>query len=168
METQTKTIQVLLTRNYDLFSQLIYQVTGHGYTHASLGLEEECARFYSFNVKGFCEETPEKHRRHGVDVSRCYQLEVSEAAYELLWQSIQDFKAHKKQYHYAHLGVILCLLRISFREKNGYFCSQFVAELLKKAGVLDSKKKSNLYLPNQFQWDLRKLSVLKEVKYCVI
>lgn len=168
MEKPKRTISILLTRQYDGFSQIIYNITGRGYTHASLGLEGDSGGFYSFNVRGFCEETLEKYRRHGVEISCCYQLEVTEEVYDILYQSIQRFKEHKKQYHYGYWCIIFGLLHIPFFEKNGYFCSQFVAELLNRAGVIENKKKSNLYLPNQFQWELQKLPCLRKVLYGVV
>jgi len=54
-----KKVTILLTEYSDALSRFIYYISGRGYTHISLGLEEDEDRFYSFNYKGFCIETIE-------------------------------------------------------------------------------------------------------------
>ena len=144
-------ITILLTKYSDWTSSLIYYLTGRGYTHASLGVENV---YYSFNYKGFRTETAESHRRHGVKRSVSCELLISEEAYQRLWQRIQSFERNKTQFHYSRLGVVFCLLHIPFHRENHYFCSQFVAETLKQSGAIPLKKKPELYLPNHFLQEL--------------
>lgn len=47
-----KVITVLLTRYYSTFSNFIYFVSGKGYTHASIALDDKNEYFYSFNFRG--------------------------------------------------------------------------------------------------------------------
>ena len=65
-----KTISILLTKYSDLVSTFIYSITGRGYTHVSLALGGTETEFYSFNYHGFCVETRERHRKHGVKKKR--------------------------------------------------------------------------------------------------
>lgn len=44
-----KKILVLLTKYSDLVSCLVYCIGGCGYTHASIGLEENTDKYFSFN-----------------------------------------------------------------------------------------------------------------------
>ena len=148
-----KCISVLLTTYPDRFAKLIARVSGHGYTHASIGLEEP-DRFYSFHFRGFAEETPEKFRRRGVTASCCYRILISDAAYRRNESRIQSIAEHREEYRYTVLGVWLCLLHLPFRRKKRYFCSQFVAELLSVSGAVPLQKSACLYLPNQLPAEL--------------
>ena len=59
-----KYLCVLLTKYPDRFARVLARLSGQGYTHASIGLEDgNC--FYSFSFRGFTEETPDKLRRRG-------------------------------------------------------------------------------------------------------
>lgn len=149
-----KKVTILLTKYSDWVSQLVYCLCGHGYTHASLGLGDEPDTYYSFNYRGFCTETTEKHRRRGVTVSQSYELSVSDDAYERIQARIEEFRRRKSELHYSRLGVVFCVLHIPFKRKNHYFCSQFVAETLQCADVLPQKKRASLYLPNSFRKEL--------------
>jgi len=158
-----KKVSILLTKYTDPLSCLVYYVTGRGYTHVSLGLEEEEERFYSFNFKGFCVETMEKHRRRGVDRSICYQIEVADESYRILKESIQLFEENREEYHYTKAGVFFALLHLPFQRNKHYFCSQFVAELLIVSGAMALRKSANLYLPNQLPMELERFCGLRQV-----
>lgn len=163
-----KIISVVLTKYSDLMSNFLYFLSGFGYTHVSVALDEMDEKMYSFNYKGFCEETLSKHRQHGVKRSMCFQLQVSDTVYERLQSAIEQFKAHKRDFCYTRIGVIFCFLRIPFKWKRHYFCSQFVAELLSETGAVQLKKSPSLYLPNHFCEELGQAGQLKEIQYNII
>lgn len=149
-----KKVSILLTKYSDRFSWLIYYLTGRGYTHASLGLEEDDSRFYSFNFKGFCVETMEKHRRRGVDKSICYEIEVADETYRYLRKAIDVFEQNRQEYRYTRTGVLFAVFRRPFVKDKCYFCSQFVAELLARSGAIPLAKAASLYLPNHLPEEL--------------
>ncbi|MGN0662274.1 MAG: hypothetical protein ACI4LE_03915 [Faecalibacterium sp.] len=159
-----KTITILLTRYSDCGSSLLYYLTGRSYTHASLGLEEEPGTYYSFNYRGFCVETLEKHRRRGVDRSVSYELSVPDGAYETLRARLGEFKAHRDGLRYTRLGVLLCLLHIPLRREGYYFCSQFVAEMLQSSGACPLYRAAELYQPNHFFRELPRSSQLLRIR----
>lgn len=142
-----KKVTVLLTKYPDRVSSVIYYLTGRTYTHASLGVN---GAYYSFNYKGFCTETIALHRKRGVGKSMLYELNISDKAYEQICDQIQYFQQHRERFHYSRLGVICCFLHIPFHRRNHYFCSQFVAEVLKKSGAVPLKAPAELYLPSHF------------------
>ncbi len=160
-----KQVNIMLTKYSDWGSTLIYLACGFGYTHAAIGLDENPDVYYSFNRKGFCEENLTKYRRHGVKKSVCYQLEVTDEAYEKLTECIEEFRRKREQYCYSTLGAILCHLQIPYKWENRYFCSQFVAEVLKRSGAVHLKKKPYLYLPNQFRMELMPKRQLLYIQY---
>ena len=148
-----KTVTILLTKYSDVVSTLVYYLCGRGYTHASLSLDGG-EIYYSFNYHGFCKETLDKHRHRGVKKSLAYQLHVSDSAYEGITRGLAVFKAHRAEFGYTRLGVLFCVLGIPFRWEKHYFCSQFVAELLKNAGLIPWQRPAALYLPNDLRGEL--------------
>ena len=160
-----KTITIVLTKYSDMLSNFIYLMSGGGYTHVSISLHENGDTMYSFNYKGFCIETLDKHRRRGVTKSMSYQLKVTDHAYCGLVNLIQEFIDHQNEFSYTRLGAILCFLRIPFEWKGHYFCSQFVAEILSKTGAVKLKMPSALYLPNHLKKELSNSVQLCSVQY---
>ena len=160
-----KTISIIMTKYSDLLSNLIYIMSGGGYTHVSLSLRNAEDSMYSFNYKGFCIETLEKHRHRGVTKSMSYQLEISDLAYRELTQHVQYFIDHREEFSYTRLGAILCFFRIPFKWQKHYFCSQFVAEALAHAGAIRLKMSPSLYLPNHLKNELALSKQLQNIQY---
>lgn len=151
-----KQISILLTRYTDPISEVVDLCSGrHGYTHVSLALEADGV-FYSFNFRGFCVETLEKHRRRGVCRSVSYELLVTDRAHAALRRRIDYFLAHAPEYHYTRFGVFCALLHIPLHLPRRYICSQFVAELLRQARVLPDGRPSSLFLPCHFPAELER------------
>lgn len=162
-----KAVVVLLTKYSDCISSFLYYIGGKGYTHVSISLDQGSS-YYSFNYKGFCMETIEKHRRRGVSKSISYELAVSQETYQQMEEQLSYFIEHKKELSYTRLGLALCLLKIPFQWKNHFFCSQFVAHILKIAEEIPLRRPSALYLPNHFREELEHCPSLKEMKYNVV
>lgn len=146
-----KTIQILLTKYGDNTSKFIYLCSGlRGYTHASIALGDHPAEYYSFNRRGFCIETAEKCRRHGVQRSRCYELEVTEDVYEALSRRVEIIRRNREHYKYSILSMFCALLRIPYQPRQRYVCSTFVADMLHRSGVLKLPRRACNIVPNDF------------------
>lgn len=100
--------------------------------------------------------------------SVCIRMQVPEETYMLIEEEINRFLAKKEQYTYSRWGVILCLLHIPHKFKHRYFCSQFVAEVLLRAGAVELKKKESLYLPGQLLDGVECLFSKKQLMYNII
>lgn len=163
MESNEKrVITVLFTRYYSAFANFIYFISGKGYTHASIALDEQDEYYYSFNFKGFRREYPKKHKRRS-GKSMGIKLEVSGESFERIKKKIEEMEDMKENLHYSRIGVLLCLLHIPCKMQNQYFCSQFVAETLELADSVFLRKNAALYLPNQLSQELCRQSCLKEI-----
>lgn len=161
-ENEKKTITVLLTRYYSTFSNFIYWISGKGYTHASIALNDGDGYFYSFNFNGFRREYPGRRiRKCGKSI--CYKLEVSEENFEKVRKKIEEMELNREDMHYSRLSLIFCILHIPIKIKNGYFCSQFVMEMLQLSGSVSPEKRASLYLPNHLPGVLGGLGCLKEI-----
>ena len=86
-----KTISIVLTNYPSHLSSFMETVYGYEYTHASICLDAMNEKMYSFNYKGFCMETVSKYKRHGVEKSISFQLQVTDAAFERLQNKIEQF-----------------------------------------------------------------------------
>ena len=148
-------VSILLTQYADWLSTLVYHISGRGFTHCSISLEEAPDTYYSFNYRGFAVETVEKHRRRGVKSCRCLQLWIPDEAYQAIRRRIREIRRNRAAYRYTRLGVFCCILQIPFRWRNHYFCSQFIAELLRESGAVPLKQAPCLYLPNRVAEELQ-------------
>ena len=164
-----KTVTILPTKYSDLFGRFISGISKYGYSHASISIDEKEEIFYSFNIKGFAIEKPKKRtpkkRRPG---SVCIRMQVPETTYAMIENEINRFMEKREQYTYSRWGVVLCLLHIPHKFENQYFCSQFVAEVLSRAGAIELKKKESLYLPGQLVDGFECLFGVKQLVYNII
>lgn len=153
-------IYLLLTKFPDKGSKAIRVLTGCNYPHASIGLEEDLNTFYSFVTKGFIVESITRYAKPDREPFPCqlYELEVSEKVYCRIKEIIQYFVEFKGIVHYTRLGLILSVLHIPHKRNHfGYFCTQFVADVLEYSGATKLKKRSNRY----FSDDLKRLPGMK-------
>ena len=112
-----KTIYILLTRSGTLLSNLVYQLTGARYTHASLAFDEDLSCLYSSTRKNGYTMFPAGPSREYLDrgVFRLrpdvpcalYALEVSEEAYARARRRADHMMAHGNLYRFNVLGLIL-------------------------------------------------------------
>lgn len=160
--SEGKIVTVLFTRYHSTFSTLFYYISGRGYTHTSIALDEENEYYYSFSIKGFRKEYPKKHKRRSKQCVIC-KLEVSREDYERMEQRLNEMELNREQLHYSRLGVFLCFLHIPFHRNNHYFCSQFVAEMLSMSEKITLQKETSLYFPNQLLFELGRQDSLKEI-----
>lgn len=153
-------IFILLTQMPDNGSKVIRLLTRFSYTHVSIGLEEDMNTFYSFVTKGFIVESVTRYVKPDREPFPCmlYEMEVSKEVYQSIREMLHRFVKNKKKLHYSYLGVVLVLMHIPYKGKNHYFCSQFVAEILKYSKAACLQKDSALYLPKDFQ-NLRGIKV---------
>ena len=149
-----KTIFILFTQYKVWFARFLSIIRHHNYSHVALALDDDRNCFYSFNIKGFCCETPEKYKRHGVTKSILYEVKVKDESYNKIREKIYETAENRNRMKYSFWGIALCLLRIPFHKKNQYFCSEFVADLLKKSKTIMLRKRSSLYLPEHLRMEL--------------
>lgn len=148
-EKRPRKISIMLTRFSDNGSKTISVLTRFYYTHASIGLEEDRNTFYSFVTKGFLVEKVTRYIRPDWAPVPCvvYEIPVSEEHYQRIKEIISSFVEQKKTLQYSKIGVAAALLNIPFKRKNHYFCSQFVADVLRQSNTIRMHKDSTLIFP---------------------
>lgn len=151
-----RTVFILLTKHNDLLAKGFNFLTFTKYSHVSIAIEDESNHFFSFVTRGgFYLERPFMSKKAHKKARECalYKLNVSEEIYQMIKTNIQAFQSNAHRYRYSFLGLVLCLLNISYRRKYFYFCSQFVSELLKKSGAIQVEKQTTLFLPDDFRYE---------------
>jgi hypothetical protein len=147
-----KTVTISLTKYSDFLGRLIRGIDGSGYSHASISIDGKEEIFYSFNYKGFAIEKPKKYwPKKKAPGTLHIRIQVRQREFERLKKEIDYFIAHRKDYKFSNWGIVLCVLGIPHKFDQYYFCSQFVAEVLKRSGVVKLNKPSSVYLPNHFR-----------------
>jgi len=145
-------IYILLLRYPDRFSRIFSFLFRTRFTHASIGVGDKDFTFFSYVTKGFRKELPRLHptfKKQEI-LCRLYRLPISDEVYtstiESIEQHMEKFELHK----FSYVGTVLAHMRISYRSKKRFFCSQFVCEILQQAQAVRLKKRSTLYIPDDF------------------
>ncbi|GEN32172.1 hypothetical protein HNQ35_001250 [Cerasibacillus quisquiliarum] len=131
-------IYILFMDTGTYLSRLIHLYTKQSLNHVSIAFDKELTEVYSFGRKrprnpfsgGFVrEDIRSKYLRH----ARCalYTFRLTEAEYEQIRHLVSQFERNKDQYRYNFLGLLGFLFRIKIKRKRAFFCSQFVATLLR-------------------------------------
>lgn len=136
-----KKVYLVLTQTYSGVSKTIKLITKEKYSHASISLDSKCEEMYSFGRKYryfpfwgiFKHENLNKglFRNRGALMSM-YEIDVSEDQYNKIVNKINKIKKTNKGYNI--IGLLLAYFRIKLN-RNKYYCSEFVYEVLSSNGV---------------------------------
>lgn len=155
-------VYILLTYTGTSFSKLIKNTTHQPYSHSSISFDSSMDNLYSFGRKEvgdkmhFIEESIHAGLMGQVANTTKYSLYVfmaTQKQYETIQMVLENMKANAEKYKYNTLGIITNFLGIESEREYSYFCSEFVADLLKKADENLVYKHPSLFTPS----DLRKL-----------
>lgn len=153
-----KSVYILLTDTGTLFTRAIKMYTRKPYNHASIAFDEALTEVYSFGRKnprnpfigGFVEENiNEGLYKQATGV--IYRLNVSEHAYEKMREYVKTIDNQKGDYRYNLLGLIAIIFNIPLNRENAFFCSQFVATVLKQSGSVDLNMPLAFIKPHDLQ-----------------
>ena len=145
-------VYVILFSNDTSFGKLIRKVTGSEYSHACVSLDPSMNNMYSFSSipynhaqfgEGFVRESLwspmfQENRYFTVMVTF-----VDKEGYKEIKKKIEYFKKNYTKYRYNDLGLIKYYLNFKERKfhnekyKKKYFCSEFVAYMLKTADFVE-------------------------------
>lgn len=156
-----KSIYLLLSNTGTLTNQAIKAVTSAPYNHASLSLDKNMKRLYSFGRRkptnpfwgGFVQEDFVQGTFSWYPYATCavYQLKLFKRKFQKLERLLKTFAKNYKTYFYNYLGLLGVPANQPIHVKASYFCSQFVAEVLKRSGSNLFEKPSALVTPDDFR-----------------
>jgi hypothetical protein len=139
-----KKIYILLTDTGTILTRLIKSYTKKPYNHASIAFDAELMEVYSFGRKtarnpfigGFVREDIDSVIFRQADCA-LYSLNITAAEFQKMYQYIQEIASEKEKYRYNFIGLFGVLFQKPIKRKNAFFCSQFVASVLKESKVID-------------------------------
>lgn len=148
-----KMLYILMIRFPGRASKIMEFLHGCRYPHASIGLEEDLNTFYSFVKKGFIVEKVTRYVKPDRRPYPCrlYRLPVQDEVYAEVKARLGRFACSRQQYRYTQTGLILSNLRIPFKRRYHYFCSHFVAEVLKYTDSAPLRLPSSMYLSSDLE-----------------
>ncbi len=140
-----KKIYIVMSQTGTVLSRFLKLVTHKEYNHASLSLQDDLSRMYSFGRKnpynpfwgGFVTESKDfgTFKRFSETQVQVLALTVSEEKYQAIYDHLQEMLAHPTEYHYNYWGLILAAFHIPVSGTNRYYCSEFVRDILKGHGI---------------------------------
>jgi hypothetical protein len=152
---------ILLTNTGTLFTKSIQTYTRAPYNHASISFDRELTEMYSFGRKnpnnplygGFVKEDVWTGTYSRFPETTCviYELEVSARQIEKMKRVLRFFIKNQNKYMYNLLGLLGVTIGEPIEFSNSYFCSQFVAEILKRSGIRLWDKLPALVTPDDFR-----------------
>ncbi|GAA0322519.1 hypothetical protein GCM10008967_11260 [Bacillus carboniphilus] len=151
-------VYLLLTDTGTLLGKLIKSYTGKPFNHVSLSMDEELTEVFSFGRKrphnpfigGFVKENLQTRIFKGAKCA-IYECSVTEQQYDNIRDIIQEIEKRKHELRYNFLGLFGVMFNRRYDREDAFFCSQFVATVLKQAEVIDLVKPLNLITPHDLQ-----------------
>ena len=160
MERKTKKIYIVLSQTGTSISRLLKLFTKAKYNHSSISLTEGLQRMYSFGriytwtflFGGFVKESPNTGTFRRFKEAECcvIALDVTKEQYEEAWAYLDEMYKNKKQYSYNRRGVVMAGFHKTARKKNGFYCSEFVKDILLRFAIVDEQVLPEITTPNDF------------------
>lgn len=156
-----KKIYVMVSDTGTWLNKTIKTYTRAPYNHASLSLDEELLEMYSFGRlkasnpfgAGFIKEDVEKGTFRLFPNTKCaiYELNVTNRDVEKIRRIIRWFEQRGDKYRYNVVGLFGAAMQEHLDHSPAYFCSQFVADVLGRSGVVKFNKEPALITPEDLQ-----------------
>ncbi|MGO2083577.1 hypothetical protein [Vagococcus sp.] len=147
-------VYLIFSATDSILSKLIGAYTQKPYNHVSIAFDENLKNVYSFGRKkisnpligGFVKEDF-YHPFFLCSQCRVYSLDITLEQLNSLKALIHYFEDRQQDLQYNFIGLLTLALNFNFERQNAYFCSQFVATILKEANVCSFTKKSHFIKP---------------------
>lgn len=140
-----KKIYVILSHTGTVLSRIIRLNTGAEYTHASIALDENLNKMYSFGrlhpyiafLGGFVRESKKfgTFKRFKNTQVSILEIEVTENQFEKIKHQIAYMKKNKRKYSFNYLGLLLAAINKKTHNRNHFYCSEFVKFILEQGDI---------------------------------
>lgn len=149
-----KAVSIVLVSGNSWLGKTIKKVQGNEFSHASISLDDDLKRIYSFNKRngfnGLSYESMKQYTKDGVDKVGVYTFLVTDSAYKQLEKTLDNFNLFINKTKYSILNLLTIPLNIPLDMDMKLVCSEFVDKLLKSASLDLTNKKSMFVSPKDF------------------
>lgn len=155
-----KKIYIVVSQTGTILSRIIKVVTGDAYNHASISMDCNMRKMYSFGRKhpynpiwgGLVMESPRfgTFKRFSGTQAVILCLTVDEEQYEQIEEYLKWMYNNRANYHYNYIGLFLALFHKPYKHKNWYYCSEFVREILARFNVASEEMFEEIIKPVHF------------------
>lgn len=155
-----KSIYIVVSQTGTVVSRLIRILTKAQYNHASISLDSELTRMYSFGrifthnpvLAGFVKENPKKgvFKKCKNTKIKIMRIDVSPEVYESTEALLEDMYRNRRKYHYNYIGLLTAYWEKPFHIGNNFYCSEFVKEVLIRENIVDAKDFDEVVKPIDF------------------
>lgn len=146
-----KTISIVFVTGSSILAKSIRKVQGTEFSHASISLDDDLSKIYSFNMRngfnGLTYESVKNYIKEGVTKMGVYTFLVSEKVYNNLEKALDNFNLYINKTKYSILNLLTIPVNIPLDIDMKMVCSEFVDKLLKMANLDLTNKKSSLVGP---------------------
>ena len=141
-----KKIYIIVSFTGTILSRVVKLWTGKKYAHTSISLDKNLDKMYSFGrinpynpiIGSFVHESPKWGTFKRFKKTKCIILaiDVNEEQYKKAEEVIDEFNKNGQKYYKFNIrGVIYAAFNKKLRQKNKYYCSEFVKYVLDQAKI---------------------------------
>lgn len=166
------TIYLMFTDTGTTLSHIINYYTKRSLNHVSIGFDPDLSEVYSFGRTqsrnpfsgGFVREDI---RGEFLRDANCaiYSFSVTKQECNAILRSIKRVENRKHDYRYNFIGLFGILLHIEIKRKRAYFCSEFVATVLRDVDSITLSKPSCFITPEDIRNQIE-MHLVYEGKLC--
>ncbi len=153
-------IYIVLTHTGTILSNIIRFYTKNEFSHASISLDENLEKMYSFGRKnpynafigGLVKESPTEgtFKRFKNTKTNIYELDVTDEQYELLRTKIAKMYKHREEYKFNTKGLFAVVLNKKINKPKTFYCAEFVRYVLQNSGI-DTTYLPQIIRPEDFK-----------------
>ncbi|QED48202.1 hypothetical protein [Cytobacillus dafuensis] len=151
-------VYLLLTDTGTLFTRMIKLYTKECLNHASISFDSELTEVYSFGRKrprnpfigGFVKEDIRSELFRNASCA-LYVFTVKDNQYHRMVELIKEIDDNQQKYRYNLIGLFAIALNKQIHRKYAFFCSHFVAMILKEGRLLETNKHLCMITPQDLK-----------------
>ncbi|MBY0121367.1 hypothetical protein [Bacillus sp. S/N-304-OC-R1] len=151
-------VYLLLTDTGTVLTRMIKLYTRQCHNHASIGFDCELTEVYSFGRKrprnpffaGFVKEDIRSELFKNASCA-VYVFTVNEKTYNKMLNIIKEMDLNRQKYRYNLLGLFAIAINKRFDREHAFFCSHFVAMVLKEGQLLNTNKHLSMITPQDLK-----------------
>jgi len=159
MRDKQKYIYIVISQTLTIPGKFIRKFTGGKYSHASISLDKDLNEMYSFArfhyqaplIGGFTKEslTSLSLGKNEEVYVKIFEIPVTSYQYKKIKNNIKHFKENQKVYMYNLFALVFYPMKINFKIRDSYVCTEFVSQTLINVGIKPDELSTCRYLPDR-------------------